>query len=59
MSQDRRIKERRSFSGKPYYFYDDQFTGKYHKIERRETIIKAGRRDKERRASQDRREKKK
>ena len=50
MSQDRRIKERRSLNGGPYY---------KHNIwsERRKTIIMAGRRDKERRVSQDRREK--
>ena len=48
MSQDRRIKERRSLNGGPYY---------KHNIwsERRKTIIVAGRRDKERRASRDRR----
>ena len=47
MSPDRReIKERRSFTFEPY-----------HSVEQRKTIIKAGRRDKERRVSQDRREK--
>ena len=46
MSQDRRIKERRSFPGGTYSNYI--FLG-----ERRKTIIVAGRRDKERRVSQD------
>ena len=44
MSQDRRVKERRSFTWEPYLWVD-----------MRKTIIKAGRREQERRASRDRR----
>ena len=46
MSPDRRIKERRSFRHERWFPL---------MMERRKTIIVAGRRDKERRVSQDRR----
>ena len=58
MSQDRReIKERRSFTGEPYNRTGIAAGIKFKRPERRKTIIVAGRRDKERRVSQDRREK--